>query len=31
VKDTVMYSDVDMRLERDGTDRRYMRKSGEMY
>jgi len=31
VKDTVMYSDVDMRLERDGTDRSYMRKSGEMY
>ncbi len=30
-KDKVMYSDVDMMLERDGTVRRYLHKSGEPY
>lgn len=30
-KDTVTYSDIDMRLERDGAARRYLRKSGEPY
>ena len=29
--DTVVYSDVDMRLERNGADRRYLHKSGEPY
>ena len=30
-RDTVTYSDVDMRLERNGSDRRYLHKSGEPY
>jgi uncharacterized cupin superfamily protein len=30
-KDTVTYSDIDMRLERNGSDRRYLHKSGEPY
>jgi uncharacterized cupin superfamily protein len=30
-KDRVMYSDVDMMLERDGSVRRYLHKSGEPY
>ena len=30
-KDTVIYSDIDMRLERDGGARRYLHKSGEPY
>jgi len=30
-KDTVTYSDIDMRLERDGAVRRYLHKSGEPY
>ena len=30
-KDTVVYSEVDMRLECDGSDRRYLHKSGEPY
>jgi uncharacterized cupin superfamily protein len=29
--DRVVYSDIDMRLEREANDRRYMRKSGEPY
>ena len=29
--DTVIYSDVDMRLERDGAERRYLHKSGAPY
>ena len=29
--DTVTYSDIDMRLERSESDRRYLRKSGEPY
>jgi uncharacterized cupin superfamily protein len=29
--DTVTYSDIDMRLERDGAERRYLHKSGEPY
>jgi uncharacterized cupin superfamily protein len=31
VKDKVTYSDVDMMLERDGSNRRYLHKSGEPY
>jgi len=30
-RDRVVYSDIDMRLEREANDRRYMRKSGEPY
>jgi uncharacterized cupin superfamily protein len=30
-RDRVVYSDIDMRLERNDQDRRYMRKSGEPY
>lgn len=30
-KDTVTYSDIDMRLERDGAERRYLHKSGGPY
>jgi uncharacterized cupin superfamily protein len=30
-RDTVIYSDIDMRLERDGSTRRYLHKSGEPY
>jgi uncharacterized cupin superfamily protein len=29
--DRVVYSDIDMRLERDGSERRYLHKSGEPY
>ena len=31
VNETVVYSDIDMRLERDKTGARYLRKTGERY
>jgi uncharacterized cupin superfamily protein len=31
VNETVVYSDIDMRLERDKTDGRYLKKTGEPY